>query len=289
MGLGGRGVSTVTVSNQAQIELWQGRVGEKWAALQVRLDAMLAQATTALKERAGPVSGLRLLDIGCGAGETCTVWLTGGADVTGVDVSTPMLAVAASRTGGKAALVEADAAIWRAETPFDLAVSQFGLMFFEDADAAFANIAANIRPGGRLLFSCWRPIPQNQWVTTPMSAIKDLLAPVAPSLPPATPRPGPFALADKGRLAAILDRAGFVDVKIAPFDFDVVLAMNGGVDEAVRMVMTIGPTGAALVEAGEAARAAAPERLKAALAPHERDGVVTLGGAIWLVDARRPG
>ena len=86
-----------------------------------------------------------------------------------------------------------------------------------------------------------------------------------------------------------LPENGFADIKIEPFDFDVCLATDGGVDDAVDMLMRIGPTGAALAEADDAARAAAPALLKAALAPHAREGTVTLGGAIWLVDAIRRG
>jgi len=273
-------------SNKAQIDLWDGRVGEKWAAMQVRLDAMLAHATAELKARAGSVSGQRVLDIGCGAGETCVVWLDGGAKVTGVDVSGPMLGVAADRTGGKATLVKADAAVWRGDASFDLAVSQFGLMFFADPAVAFANIAANLRPGGRLLFTCWRPAAENEWVTTPMGAIRDLLPESSPSAPHA---PGPFALADRNRLRGILEQAGFADIAIDPFDFPVCLASEGGVDAAVRLAMQIGPSGSALAGANQEVLAAAEKRLKAALAPHDRHGLVTLGGALWLVEAVRSG
>jgi SAM-dependent methyltransferase len=271
--------------NRAQIDLWDGRVGEKWAAMQVSVDAMLAHATAALKARAGSVSGQRVLDIGCGAGETCTIWLDGGAEVTGVDVSAPMLAVAADRTGGQVTLVKADAAVWTGEAPFDLAVSQFGLMFFADPDLAFTTIAANVRPGGRLLFTCWRAVAENQWVSVPMGAIRDLLPPSPPPVPHA---PGPFALADRDRLRGILERAGFTDVAIAPFDFPVCLARDGGVEAAVALTMQIGPTGSALVGASKETLALARERLRAAFAPHDKDGLVTLGGAVWLVEAVRP-
>ena len=273
-------------SNRVQIDLWNGRVGEKWAAMQASLDAMLSHATAELKARAGSVSGQRVLDVGCGTGETCTIWLDGGAEVTGVDVSAAMLTVAAERTYGKATLVQADASVWRGDAPFDLAVSQFGMMFFSDPDEAFAAIAANIRPGGRLLFTCWRAARENQWATTPMGAIRDLL----PEGPPAVPHaPGPFALADRERLAGILERAGFVDVAISSFDFPVCFAREGGVKAAVRLAMEIGPSGSALAEASNETRAVAAERLKAALAPHDSDGLVTLGGAIWFVEAVRAG
>ena len=276
----------MSTSNKAQIDLWNGRVGEKWAAMQVSLDAMLSHATAELKARAGSVAGQRVLDIGCGNGETCAIWLHGGAEVTGVDVSAAMLAVAASRTHGKATLVQADASVWMDDSPFDLAVSQFGLMFFADPDAAFATIARNVRPGGRLLFTCWRAAAENSWTTTPMGAIRDLL----PASPPPVPHaPGPFALADRDRLRGIVERAGFSDVAIDPFDFPVCLSSDGGVEAAVRFAMQIGPSGSALAEASKEARAAAADRLRVALARHDQDGLVTLGGAIWIVEAVRAG
>jgi SAM-dependent methyltransferase len=272
-------------ANKAQIDLWNGRVGDKWAAMQLTMDAMLAQATAELKARAGVVAGQRVLDIGCGNGTTCLVWLAGGAEVTGVDVSAAMLAVAASRTKGKATLVQADASVWRGNSPFDLATSQFGLMFFADPDSAFANIAANVRPGGRLLFMCWRALAENPWATTPIDAIRDLL----PDAPPADPQaPGPFALADRNRLGGILERAGFTSIGITPCDFAVCLATEGGVDAAARLATQIGPAGSALTGATAEVLAAAQERLKVALAPHDQNGVVTLGGAVWLVEAIRP-
>lgn len=273
-------------SNEAQITYWNGRAGEKWAALDASLDVMLAPVTAELKALAGRVSGQRVLDVGCGTGETCAIWLEGGAAVTGLDVSAPMLTVAAERTKGQAALVEADAATWRGDTLFDLAVSRFGLMFFDDPDAAFANIAANVRPGGRLLFTCWRSLAENEWVTTPMAAIRDLL----PDAPPAEPHaPGPFALADRGRLHRVVRRGGFEAVSIRPFDFPVCVASEGGVDAAVRFLLQIGPSGAALAEASKEVRAVAKERLKGALAAYDTGGPVTLGGAIWIVEAVRAG
>ena len=245
---------------------------------------MLAHATAELKARVGAVAGQRVLDIGCGAGETCAIWLAGGAEVTGIDVSAPMLAVAAKRTQGKAQLLQADASTWRSDTRFDLAVSQFGLMFFANPEEAFATIAANLRPGGRLLFTCWRAESENQWVTTPMAAIRPLL----PEAPPPVPHaPGPFALADSARLRGILEHAGLADITISPFDFPVCLATDGGVEAAVRLAMQIGPSASALTEASQGTRALAAERLASVFAAHNNNGRVTLGGALWMVEALR--
>jgi SAM-dependent methyltransferase len=276
----------MTEQNQPQIDLWNGRVGEKWAALQPSLDAMLAAVTAALRAQVGPVRGLRVLDVGCGAGTTCLGWLADGAEVTGVDVSGPMLAVAASRTAGRARLLEADAADWRDDAPYDLVVSQFGVMFFADPAAAFANLAANLRPGGRLVFACWREPAANDWATVPVGAIRDLLPPAPPADPHA---PGPFALADRERLAGVLAQAGLAEVTISSAEVPICLAAEGGLAAAVRFALQIGPAASALAEADNAVRAAAAARIEAALSPFERDGRVELRGATWLVAARRPG
>lgn len=183
-----------TEPSQSQVELWNGRVGEKWVALDRHVETMLKHVTTKLHSRVGSVAGQRVLDIGCGTGETCLIWLEGGAEVTGVDISRPMLAVAANRTTGKVKLIEADASSWTGDTPFDVAVSRFGVMFFADPDAAFANTAANPHGGGRLVFVCWRPAAENQWVTVPMDAIRDLL----PELPPNATRTGPVRIVGQG-------------------------------------------------------------------------------------------
>lgn len=271
-------------TNRAQIELWNGRMGEKWAAMQVILDAMLAPASVALKARVGSVANQRVLDVGCGTGETCAIWLEGGAIVTGVDVSEAMLAVAATRTEGKATLIQADASIWKGDEPFELVVSRFGLMFFDDPEVALTAIAANLRRGGRLVFACWRAVAENHWTAVPMSAIRDLV-PAAP--PPVPHAPGPFAFADSERLGGILARAGFANVTFSPVDFPVCLAGEGGAEAAARFALQVGPAASALAEASRETRALAAERLKAAFAPHEKDDVVALDGAIWLVEAIR--
>jgi SAM-dependent methyltransferase len=275
----------MTRANEAQIEFWNGRAAEKWVAEQQAMDAMLAPVTAALTARARVRRGERVLDIGCGTGATCVIWLAEGAEVTGVDVSAPMLAVAAARTAGKAELVEADASAWVGDAPFDLAVSRFGVMFFDAPESAFTRIAANLRPGGRLVFVCWRAVAHNPWVSTPMGAIRDLL-PETPVPDPSAP--GPFSLADRGRLAGILESAGFTSVAIDPLDVALGVASEGGAGAAVRFLLELGPAARALAEVDETTRARAAARLLAALLPFERDGRVTLGGAIWVVEAVRP-
>lgn len=273
-------------ANKTQIDLWDGRVGEKWVAYQANLDAMLSHVTAELTLRAGNISDLRVLDIGCGTGETCIHWLEGGALVTGVDISSPMLALAQKRTNGKVTLIKADASTWLSDAPFDLAVSQFGVMFFDNPEAAFKNIANNIRKDGRLLFACWCPPSENSWATAPINAIRALL----PEMPTTDPQaPGPFALADKTRLTKILEDASFTNINIEFFNFPVCMAREGGVEAAAHFATQVGPAGWALAEASDELRAKAIERIKAALKPYEKKGAVTLSGSAWIVEAVRAG
>jgi SAM-dependent methyltransferase len=272
------------MSNDEQVEYWNGRAGEKWAAMQADLDVMLGPVADLLIERAGDVTGLGVLDIGCGTGVTSLALAARGAVVTGVDVSAPMLELAKERAGGKADFQLADAATWMAAQPLDLAFSRFGVMFFADPYAAFANIAKSLKPGGRLLFACWRPVAENDWVKVPMGAIRDLL----PEAPPPDPlAPGPFAFADPARVEAILSGAGFSKIAIVPHDVPITIAQSGGATQAARFVMQIGPAGAALAESDQTIRAEALTRLEVALAPFVSDGVVSLKGAVWLVEAVR--
>jgi hypothetical protein len=94
-------------------------------------------------------------------------------------------------------------------------------------------------------------------------------------------------LCDKERVQGILEQAGFVNISITPFDFPLCFAHEGGVAAAVPFCMQIGPTGAALAEVGKEAREIAAGRLATALAPFERNGDVSLGAAIWWVEAVR--
>ncbi|MEO9469595.1 methyltransferase domain-containing protein [Parasphingorhabdus sp.] len=270
------------MSNEEQIEYWNDNAGEKWAEHQAALDAMLAPATSVLIEAAAIQPGERVLDIGCGTGETSLIAVEAGAQVTGVDVSEPMLELARSRADGRAQLLLADASEYQSDTVFDLIMSRFGVMFFEDPAAAFANIRKNLKPDGRMVFACWQSPKVNDWVMVPMKAIKPLM-PEAPETDPYAP--GPFAFADSERLDGILQTAGFENIEITAHVVDVCLTQSGGVDGAVDFSSQIGPASRALGEVDETLRPKLLAALKEGLAPHDKDGRVTLPGGIWLVKA----
>ena len=276
--------------NAEQIQYWNEASGEKWVAAQESIDRQIEPLGLAALERARVGEGERVVDVGCGCGQT-TLELarrvgTGGS-VTGLDLSAPMLARARERAQSQGlsnlAFEQADVQTHKFEQLADLIFSRFGVMFFADPIAAFANLAAGLKPAGRLTFVCWQAARENPWVSVPLQAVADLV-----ELPTPTPgAPGPFSLADAARVEDILAQAGFSDIAVEALERD--LAVGGGsLEGAVEFLQKIGPSGRALAEADAATRARAADALRRAIEPFAVDGSVRMGSASWIVSARRP-
>jgi SAM-dependent methyltransferase len=273
-------------ANADQIKFWNGPGGQKWAAHQSDMDRNLADVTAALLPFAAAKPGERVLDIGCGAGQTTflladAVGRTG--HVTGVDISAPLLGAARSRMNAdrNIAFVEADAAACLFRPEYDLVFSRFGVMFFDDPPAAFANIHKALKPGGRLAFACWRPALENAWVTVPALAARPFL----PATPPPDPlAPGPFAFADPGRVEEILTKAGFSGVEVNKLDG--VMNLGASADEAAFQMTNLGPLSRALGEVeDEAVRERVRAAVQTALEEIRKDGAIKPAIACWLVGA----
>lgn len=278
--------------NADMIRLWNDVSGPIWLALQRRLDAQLDPVGMALLSRLELPRGGRVLDIGCGCGSTSLELarrVGSEGHVTGVDISAPMLARAAERAAaaglGNVDFVRADAQTHAFEAgAFDVAFSRFGVMFFDNPTAAFRNLCGALAPGAPIAFVCWRTAKENAWVRVPMEAALKVLTPPPPPDPEA---PGPFAFARRARLEAILTDAGFDGIDIAPYDAPIHLGGAGELDEVVDFVLKIGPTAALLREQGLEHLDAVRAEVRAALAPHHREGAVALDGAMWIVHAKR--
>jgi len=278
--------------NAEQIAEWNGTLGQRWAESQRETDAVVAAFGEAALQRAAARPGERVIDIGCGCGDTALalarqVGETG--QVLGVDVSQPMLAVARQRAAAaglrQLRFDEADASVAPLAAGIDLLYSRFGVMFFADPVAAFKHLHAALRPGGRLVFVCWRAPRDNSWAMAPLVAARKVLG-ITP--PPADPlAPGPFAFADGERTRSILADAGFSGIELQRVDAPIRLGATAR--EAAEGAVRVGPT-------ARLAREAGPEHLPAILQGIERalaaqaasDGQVSLGGSTWLVSASRP-
>jgi len=271
---------SATPANADQIAYWNGVAGEKWVTAQHRLDTMLAPISTRLLQALAAQTGERILDIGCGCGETTIEIAASGASPVGIDVSRPMLERARTRAPGIDFLL-ADAAAHPFNPDHDALFSRFGVMFFDNPDTAFRNLRTALKPGGRIVFACWRDWRENEWVSIPVSAVRQLLPP-QPQLGPEDP--GPFSFADLSRVRRILSGAGFDTITATPFDAD--MAMGSDIDDAVRHLAEIGPVSRMLSEASPGERTRAMEALEAKLNSHASTRPVTLGGAVWIISAR---
>ena len=273
--------------NSQQIEFWNGRAGERWAALNDMTERSLALITASLMPFAAAKPGERVLDVGCGCGST-TVALarTVGASgrVRGIDISRPMLEVARQRAKDASLgieFTEADASAHKFEREYDLVFSRFGVMFFADPFQAFANIRFAVADRGRMTFVCWRSFGENTWAASPFSAALDLLPPQPAADPHA---PGPFALADKDRLVSILERAGFRTVSVEKLD--TLMNMGATLDDAVFAALNIGPLARAVAEVDESTRPKIQERVRRVLSEFETPAGFAPPGACWLVRAQ---
>ena len=282
---------TGTGANDAQIAFWNGKAGEKWAVNRDRQDRMVAAPAARALEAAGFEGGERAVDVGCGCGSsTFDVARAVGPQgtATGIDVSRPMLAQARLRARAfpelRASFVEGDAA----RHPFpegaaDAVHSRFGVMFFAEPGRAFANLARALRSGGRLSFVCWRRFEDNEWVRAPFDAAQ---ATAALPRPHGAGTPGPFALCDRAELQRIVEGAGFQEVEIDAFDGPVTLGETAA--DALRNLAESSPIAAALAGLDREARRRAKAAVAEALAPFAGPGGVRMGGAAWVVTARKP-
>lgn len=276
--------------NAAQRDYWSTSPGaEAWTSLHRDLDLQFVPLTAAALEVLAPGPGEKILDVGCGCGDTAlriAARVAPGGSVTGLDISAAMLAVARQRAAAQGVagvdFVEADAQTHAfAEGAYDAVFSRFGVMFFADPVAAFANLCRALRAGGRLAFLCWRDPADNPFMTAPLEAALHLF-PEPP--PPADPlAPGPFAFADPARVEGILKDAGFAAIALAPLDLP---AGGHPLDRALHLALSVGPLSRLLREQPDL-REQAREAVRAALAAHDGPDGVRLRTATWLVSARK--
>ncbi|HSZ38775.1 MAG TPA: class I SAM-dependent methyltransferase [Trebonia sp.] len=274
--------------NAAQAEAWNGDQGRHWADNAERQDRLFAEFASLMLGAAGIGDGDAVLDIGCGAGGTtlAAARQAGSGRVLGIDLSAVMLAEAArraERTGtANARFEQADAQVRSFAGEFDVAVSRFGVMFFDDPAAAWANIARALRPGGRLAFCCWQDAEANEFFSVPRTVVAPLVPPLAPAEPEA---PGPMSLASPDRVRSLLGGAGFTGIDVSPVT--TTLRMGENPRDAAEYLTGMGPVRGMLADASPATRTAATAALRDVFASRATADGVRLGAAIWVVTARR--
>jgi len=268
-----------------QAALWNGAAGHAWVDGQDMLDRLYQPFEPFLVETLAGGRRAHVLDVGCGTGAITrgiARRLASPGRAVGVDISEPMIAAAralADREGVPAHFIVADAQVHAFEpASVDAIVSRFGVMFFADPVAAFANLRRAASAGATLRCIAWRSAAENGFMTTAERAA----APLLPDLPPRKPGPGQFAFADAGRVRTILDAGGWTDIDLQPID--VVCTMPEG--ELEPYLTRLGPVGMALSGVDEATRARVIAAVRAAFDSFVEGPEVRFTAACWLVSAR---
>lgn len=269
--------------------LWNGPAGHAWVESQALLDRLFLPFQELLIAEIAIGSASRVLDIGCGTG---AVSLAASRRVgaqgrcLGIDISEPMIAMArvrAEQEASSARYVVADAQTYDFEPGgFDLLLSRFGVMFFDDPVAAHANLRRAAGPGAELRCIAWRGAAENPFMTVAERAA----APLLPELPARrADGPGQFAFADAERVRNILQDSGWTGIDIAPIDVDCALPER----ELVPYLSRLGPVGLSLRGADEPTRTRVIETVRNAFEPYVYGGTVRFTAACWMLRARAAG
>jgi ubiquinone/menaquinone biosynthesis C-methylase UbiE len=277
------------IANTDQAASWDGPEGAHWSAHADHYDASLREHLELLQDAAAVRSDEVVLDIGCGNG-TSTIEAARAAaygHALGVDLSSDMLA-RARRTASAAGVtnvefLQADAQVHPFDdASFDVAMSRFGVMFFADPAAAFANVARALKPGGRIAWIVWRPLLENEFFASVRAAIA-----VGRDLPiPPSGVPSPFGLADPEFTERRLRDAGFAAIDIAPVEARYFAGDDP--DTAYDFVRGSGFVRFATQDLDETDRDRAFAALRAMIDTHTTAAGIEFGTACWIVTADRP-
>ena len=266
---------------------WAGSLGKMWASKVEAHDRLLGPIGDAGIAALGDISGKRILDIGCGAGTTSVAMAKAGATVVGVDISEELLAEARARdTDSLCTFLLCDAATTEFAEPFDLIYSRFGMMFFDDPVAGWANLHQQLASDGKAVVVCWREAVQNEWAVLPLEAASSVLG-EAQTKPSPSGIPGPFAWAQEYMFTEILKQSGW-SVEAEPIDGSLVMndpsAINP-VEDAVQFAMQIGPLGSRLKGYDPAAQQAVYDALATTMRGKLKNDVIRFSTAGWVITA----
>lgn len=288
------GMTAVAQENLGFIECWNDILTPKWLRFRHLLSGNGKIHSDAARNLFRVREGQRVLDVGCGFGETCieaadVVGPTG--EVLGIDCTRAFLEIANLERDAlgirNVRYVVADAQVHPLpEAYYDVAYSRFGVMFFQSPVAALRNMARALKPGGAVHLLVWRARSENPcWSLARDVALEFLPEPTSLG---ATCGPGPFSMANPDTTRIILAKAGLAIDRIERID--AAICMGRDLEEAVDYQVLVGPAGEIIREAGDEGRRRLPEiraRLRVLLREHLREDGVYMGSSTWAIVARK--
>ncbi len=262
---------------------WSSARGDKWRQQAAGMEATIAPVDEPLIQALRLDAPYRIADIGCGGGATTREILRrapAGSVVHGYDISASLIELA---RGSSDARIEFQVADMITAAPpgrlYDRMASRFGIMFFDDASAAFKNLARWLVPGGRFAFAAWGRLSENPWMVTVRDAVAEVV-----EVPKADPEaPGPFRYADADKLLTLLQQSGFGDLNVT--DWHGSLKIGGGLsatDASTFALAGYSIFAELLAAQGESATATAHRILADRFAPHEQNRIVKMDAAVHI-------
>ena len=282
-------------TNAEAIQAWDGPLYDSFVRFRHIVTSGIGAHGEAALRLAPPQPGQRVLDIGCGFGDTTQqiARLVGpDGEAIGVDAAARFVETAqheaAEASVSNARFAVADVEVTRFDERFDAAFSRMGTMFFANPVAALRNVREALVPGGRLTMVVWRRRIDNDWLYRAQTIVEGIVERPEEYDEP-TCGPGPFSMADADTTSEILLRAGFADVSLHRCDLPILVGND--VDEAIELVMALGPAGEILRLAGDRAahlHGQVHDALKAGLAEFQGPDGMAAGASTWIVSATNP-
>jgi SAM-dependent methyltransferase len=280
----------VLPENEEAQRAWDGVLFDRFLNFREQVVLGLGAFGTEAMRRFPPARGDRVVDIGCGFGDSSTqlAEIVGpSGSVLGVDIAPRFIELATSEVTLPNLRFEVkDVQAAPFDQHFDYAFARFGTMFFDNPVAAMRNVRSGLSDGGRLCIVVWRRREENPWLYVAEQVVKPLLPEQEETVDEAHCGPGPFSMAGADTVSMQLRAAGFGEISFHRFDMPFLLGRN--LNEAIELNLALGPAAEAYRFAGDNGPAIRPQLealLREALAPYDTGDGVILDSSVWIITA----